>query len=107
MTGRWQDLVQLALTVLWLVALGGVAAAAFARFRTTAAGLLIGGSCAALAAKSALVAVLQRLLASRLAWDHPALVTTFVASSLLSTVLLLVLAAGILLIPSSLRRLAR
>jgi hypothetical protein len=94
--------VYLAVSLLWVVVAGGVAAAAFARFRTTASGLLIGTSCAVSALKTLAVSVLQRALVGSYPFDHPLQVALGTLSLLISAATMAGVAAGVALIPSSL-----
>jgi hypothetical protein len=100
-----QTTVHLALSLLWIAVLSGVGIAALSRFRTTATGLLVGGSCATGAVKTLAVTVLHYTVGSSLPFDHPAQVAILTLSLVISAATMAGVAVGIALLPSSLRRL--
>lgn len=91
--------------ILWIVLEAGIAAAAFYRFRTTAAGILLGGAFGLMAVKGAAMHVLLRFVLQDVHYPDPKMVLIQSASLVLSLLLLLAVAVGIALIPRSLRQL--
>ncbi len=104
-------IISLLFTAGWVLIDLGLAVVAFYRFRTTPAGLLMGGSLALMALKNLVFSLLWHVLLRPMmdrSWDDSFFMLQQ-GSSLLRTsltfLLIAVLALGILLIPMSLRKL--
>jgi hypothetical protein len=94
-----------ATSVTWIALELALALAAFYRFRSTPSGLLLGGAFLLWGLVTASTTLLYGLVFREAAWDSTGrLVTTF-GHSAASIVLGLLIAVGIALIPTSLRRL--
>jgi hypothetical protein len=89
---------------LWGLTKAALAGIAFRRLRLTAAGVVLGGSLAVSALKS-FARLAQHFLLADVSPLDPTAVAIYVVSSTISLVSLAGIAGGILLIPSSLRRL--
>ncbi len=100
----WLDV---ALRVLWFVVFLFVAAAAAHRLRTTAGGVLLAGGFAVGAILLCVNSLLQLVILKEAAYDSQVRVVTFVVTSVAGLLVNLALAAGIALIPASLKRLGR
>ncbi len=87
----------------WVLSSLGLAVVALYRFRATAAGLLMGGGFGLLGLKAMVSTALRWLGVLSPSLSTPGGMTRYVISSLISFVCLLVVAAGILAIPSALR----
>ncbi len=92
-------------TLAWLVVDLGVAAAAWCRFRATASGRLLGGSCLLRALGGLPAALVDARLLADAAWSGPGRRTAALGHSAPSLCCELAIAIGIAPIPESPRRL--
>jgi hypothetical protein len=97
----------LATSVTWIALELALALAAFYRFRSTPSGLLLGGAFLLRALVAASTTLLYALVLREAAWDSTGRLLTTFGQSAASLLLSLAVAAGIALIPASLRRLNR
>ena len=105
--GELRQAYDLVSTAVWIVLPLIVAAGVFIRFRFTLSGLLIGGGFALTGLKTAVMIIVNRLVLSGVGYQETRRTMVILGSNVLGFLLLLVIAAGIFLIPSSLEQLSR
>lgn len=101
-----RSIVYLVVGILWILLEAGVAAAAFYRFRTTPAGIVLGGSFALMAVKGVATQFLTRVLFKGSGFQEASYAMVQLVIGSLSFVLLVAAAVGVALIPLSLRKLS-
>ena len=93
--------------VLWAIAELGVAAVALTRLRSTSAGLLIGSGFGLMGVKAIAVKLARWMFMGDAGPGDPTRFWVMAASMIVTCMLLVLVAVGILLIPRSLEKLSR